>query len=225
MNYIVANWKSNKTFDEVWSWFDDFAQEFRYEEGKTTIVAPSFPFLFEAKKKIDELGLEISLSSQDVSGFPFGAYTGAVSSGMLKEVVEYAIVGHSERREYFHETDQEIANKVRQLQEAGIKPILCVDEPYAQSQMAALDSNAGKDLIVAYEPLEAIGSGKPQEPELVKKVVDNILNVMGDVVVLYGGSVKEANAKEYMDIKGVNGLLVGGASLDGKGFAELCRRA
>lgn len=227
MNYIVANWKSNKKFDEVWVWFDEFGKQYQPRPEHEIVVAPPFPFVFEASKKLKELDLDrVSLGVQDVSPFPFGAYTGAVSVGMVAEVVNYAIVGHSERREYFHETHQEIANKVEQLHEAGVMPILCVDAPYAREQIAALRKEDLDKLIVAYEPLEAIGSGTPQEPEEVKRVVDEIAEYLPESTpILYGGSVKPDNAHIYLGIEGVNGLLIGGASLDPGKFATLAKQA
>ena len=227
MKYIVANWKSNKKFEDVWLWFDGFKQFFYPVEGEEIVLAPSFPYLYEAQKKKLELGLtQLKLAAQDISPFPFGAYTGAVSAEMLKGVVNYAIVGHSERRAYFHETNQEIANKVHQLHEQAITPILCVDADYAKEQIRSLEQTDVSNLIVAYEPLSAIGSGKPQEPEEVKKVVAEIAELLEkETPILYGGSVNPDNAHSYLKLESVSGLLVGGASLDPEKFAKLAGKA
>ena len=140
MKYIVGNWKSHKSVDEARSWFEEFGGLYkRLPEVKVVVAVPSV-YVFAAKKWVGEFDLEgVGLAVQDISPFPFGAYTGAVAAEMIKGAVEYAIVGHSERREYFNESNQDVANKVRQLREAGVRPIVCVDMPYAKAQMAAID--------------------------------------------------------------------------------------
>ena len=222
MKYIVGNWKSHKTLDETREWFEEIQGVFKQLPQTTVVVAVPNVYVFEARKVIDGVGLsQLKLAVQDISAFPMGAYTGAVNAKMVEGVVEFAIVGHSERREYFHETNQEVANKVRQLVEAGIKPIVCVDMPYAKQQLAAIDENLLPEIVVAYEPIEAIGSGNPEEPEAVKKSVDEIKSGF-EGAVIYGGSINENNARSYLEIEGVDGLLPGGSSLDPKSFWAVC---
>lgn len=222
MKYIVGNWKSNKKSEGVADWFGDFGQVYRKRAGVEVVVAPSWVHLSMADQARKELS-GVKLASQDVSPFPFGAYTGAVAAEMIKGMVEYAIVGHSERRRYFHETDQEVANKVKQVKEVGIVPLVCVDVDYAKSQLAAIEDSAG--LIVAYEPLEAIGTGNPQDPGEVEKVVAEIKQMEEGLSVLYGGSVNENNVGEYLEVEGVDGLLVGGASLKADSFSAIVEAA
>jgi len=223
MNYLVANWKSNKNIGEAVGWLDEFAKVYSHQDQDEVVIGASYVFLSEMKKRLNELSLpRVSLAAQDVSPFPAGAYTGAVQIEMIAKMVKYVIVGHSERREYFHETNQEIANKVALIQDKGLMPILCVDEPYAREQLAALEDGAVDQLVVAYEPLEAIGSGTPQKTEEVSKVVAEIKQ-MADVPILYGGSVKPANVSEIVGLEDVSGALVGGASLEAGTFAELVK--
>lgn len=224
MKYAIANWKSNKTLEEVHQWFDQFAGVYQQQPELEVVIGVPFPYLFQAHQKVTEVSLSsVSLASQDISAFPFGAYTGAVSISMIKDVIKYAIVGHSERRQYFHETHQEIANKVSQLLENQVTPILCIDEPYAKEQLAALDPNSFSKLIIAYEPLEAIGSGTPQKPEEIAPIVASINQLAPEASILYGGSVKPENVAEIINVEHVAGTLVGGASLKPDVFAELVR--
>jgi triosephosphate isomerase len=223
--YIIANWKSNKVNEEVKEWWSEFQAVYMDHPGVEAIIAPAFVYISTLNGFLKDKNYSgVSLASQDISPFPFGAYTGAVSAGMIKGLVRYAIVGHSERRRYFHETNQDVANKVFQLLEAKITPIVCVDKDYVNSQINAIEDSARQSILIAYEPLEAIGSGIPEKPEEVKKVVDDIKAVI-KVPVVYGGSVNKDNAAIYLNVPGVDGLLIGGASLKGKDFAAMCQTA
>ncbi len=219
MEYIVANWKSHKSLAEAKEWMEEMSKYWRELSEREVVVAPPMPYLeqmSEYKKSLTGM----KLACQDLSPFPFGAYTGAVAAAMVNDWCEYAIVGHSERRAYFEEKHQQIANKVEQAREAGIKAIVCVDRGYVKAQAAALGENIGE--IIAYEPLEAIGTGLAQDPEEVKKVVAEIRLVAKPKAILYGGSVNADNAREFLKIDGVDGLLVGGASLKAESFARIC---
>lgn len=223
--YLVANWKSNKTLVEM----EAFLQQFRgyREEGKSVnIICPPTPYLKTARDIVNNLHLPMKVGAQDVSAYPFGAYTGAVSAGMLLGITEYCIVGHSERRRYFHESNQEIANKITQLLELKMKPILCVDTPYLESQLAALEPGQKEQLIVAYEPLEAIGSGIPATPEEVEKVAEQIQEItQANIPVLYGGSVNADNITSFLNQTQIQGALVGGESLKVEGWKAILRQA
>lgn len=224
MRYLIGNWKSNKTFEETYRWFDQFAQVYAPVPDLTVVVSVPSPYIQEANKKISELKLKhVAVGAQDVSPYPFGAYTGAVSANMLKHHVGFCIVGHSERRNYFAESHLEVANKVSRLLEVSIKPVLCIDEPYAQKQFAAIDQSELVRTIVAYEPLEAIGTGNPAEPSHVANVVKNIKLLLDSdsVPIIYGGSTNAANTTDYLKIEGVSGLLPGGSSLNPNVFAEM----
>ena len=223
MKFLIGNWKSNKNFEETYQWFDTFAKAYTRIPDLTVIIAVPFLHLYEAQKKIKEHSLDIHLAAQDVSAYPYGAYTGAIPAQMLQGLVDFCIVGHSERREYFGESHLEIANKVNQLHQANITPVLCIDEPYAQKQIAALETNDVENLIVAYEPLEAIGTGHPAEPKHVDEVVNRISDIVANenVPIIYGGSTNDDNAKTYLDINKIEGLLPGGSSLKPDIFAKM----
>lgn len=224
MRYLVGNWKSNKNFEETYTWFDLFAAKYRPIANTSVVVAVPFPFIVEAKKKVTELNLEqVYIAAQDISPFPYGSYTGAVSAQMLAAYVDYVIVGHSERRNHFAESHLEIANKIYQAHQAEITPILCVDEPYVQKQLAVVETDDLSDLIIAYEPLSAIGTGQPDDPKHIGQVVEKINQILDSktIPIIYGGSTNDQNASTYLKIEGIDGLLPGGSSLNPETFSNM----
>lgn len=221
---IIANWKSHKNTSEISEWLEDFGKQVALTSSDATIIiAPPFPFLSQVSQAIKNWGHNnIKLSVQDISPFPAGSYTGAVTGFNLDGLhVDYAIVGHSERRKYFHETHTEVAQKVAQAIDTGMTPIVCVDDEYTLAQANAIDQALLQKCVVAYEPIEAIGSGENQPIDEVKPVIAEIKKAFGDVPVLYGGSVDVESVDEYLAV--TDGVLVGGASLDAKEFLALCR--
>jgi triosephosphate isomerase len=221
MIYLVANWKSCKTLNESLLWLESM-KEFKLNELIKVIVCPPFPYLNAMYKHIVRHWLPIKLGAQDISAYPFGAYTGAVAAPMLNEFITYTIVGHSERRRYFHETDQEVANKASQALENNLTPVVCIDEPYLEPQINVLNDMPKEKLMFAYEPLAAIGSGKPDTPEHAQSIAERIkAMVQADVPVLYGGSVTAENIKSFTTMPAISGALVGGASLDAEDWKVL----
>ena len=163
-----------------------------------------------------------ALAAQDVSPFPSGAYTGEVSAAMLKGLVDYVIIGHSERRQYFGETNEIAAKKTSQALKAGLKPIICLDEPYLETQIeiiSNLKSQISK-LLFAYEPLAALKLDQPATPEHALQISQKIKSLAPGAVVLYGGDVDSVNAASY---KGLDGLLIGQASLDISEFKKIIK--
>ena len=175
MTYLIANWKSHKTKEDIRDWFEEVAGT-KVSTHTRVVVCPPFPYLEYVDSLIQKTGLLFELGMQDISPFPFGAYTGAVAEQrrMVRGMVDYVVVGHSERRRYFHETNQDVANKVTEALNMRITPIVCVDEPYAIAQMAALEREQLGKVLVAYEPLEAIGSGDPDTPKHAAEVAMKI---------------------------------------------------
>ncbi|MBU0579207.1 triose-phosphate isomerase [Patescibacteria group bacterium] len=216
---FVANWKSNKTLEEVRQWMDDFKVELN--DDQEIVIAPPYPFLSLVADKIKDLP-GVSLAVQNLSSFPAGSYTGEVCVRNLEGLgVKYAIVGHSERRRYLKESHQDVANKVSQALNNGITPIVCIDQDYMEDQAQLIESDLLSQCVVAYEPLVAIGTGENAPVKEVAKVVKEIKEVFGEVPVLYGGSVSPDNVILYLEI--TDGVLVGGASLDVGVFAELIK--
>jgi triosephosphate isomerase len=184
-------------------------------------------------------GTEIGVAAQNVHWAEQGAYTGEVGPSMLRELGVYGtIVGHSERRQYFGDTDESVARRVRAALDAGLFVIACVGESdeereAGQTQLVlrvqteAIREAAGdrrENLVVAYEPIWAIGTGRTATPDLVQDAHRFVKSIL-DVPVLYGGSVKPENAESLCAQSAVDGALVGGASLDVDSFAEICRKS
>lgn len=203
---IVANWKCNpKTLEEAKIIFDAVKE---IKEGEV-IICPPFVYLLELKAN----------GAQDVFWEDGGAYTGAVSPSMLKNMgVTHVIVGHSERRKYFKEKDEVIKKKIDAALTCGLTPILCIDK------LSQLPENLDEKVIIAYEPLFAIGTGKACGLDKAEAMRVAIERATGDKnMILYGGSVNAQNAKDYIGQAGFKGLLVGGASLNTKEFVDIVK--
>lgn len=227
---ILANFKSNKSIAEAQQWFHTFVEtvdwdSFSKNSSRFEIaVAPAFVSLGEYADNIRQASIPISLTAQNLSAYPAGSYTGAISIANLAELnIKYAIVGHSERRKYFGETASIVAKKVTQAFDGGITPIVCLDEEYLEEQIAALGSELASRCVYAYEPISAIGTGNNVSVAKVTEVMEKVKRLCGEVMFLYGGSVTDQNAQEYLLV--AQGILVGSFSLDAKNFARLVTTA
>ena len=199
--------------------------------GSQCAVCPPFPYLAEVAEQLR--GTSIALGAQDVSEHAQGAYTGEVSAAMLKDVgCRYAIVGHSERRQIYGETDKQVAAKFAAASGVGLTPILCVGETLAEREAGKteevvarqLGAVAFKDGVLAYEPVWAIGTGKNATPEQAQAVHAFLRKkVPQDTTILYGGSVKAQNASAIFAMPDVDGGLIGGASLVAEDFLAILR--
>ncbi|MBU0974123.1 triose-phosphate isomerase [Patescibacteria group bacterium] len=219
---ILANFKSNKSIIDTNLWFEKFLKNIDDSVlSKLDVsVAPSFVALVSAEKVLEKIGKNVSLSIQNISSFPAGSYTGAISGQNLSGLkIKYAVVGHSERRKYFGEKSSDVALKVTQSLQNGIMPILCVDTEYLEEQFGLIDKKELEKCIVAYEPISAIGTGKNADVGKVKGVVEKVKRLAGNVPIIYGGSVDEFNINEYLMV--TDGALVGTASLDADQFQRL----
>lgn len=239
---IVANWKMNFSLPEATALAQAIARVAE-ELPATIVIAPSFPWIIPIKESLRWQPKNLALASQSVSPWREGAYTGGVSAKQLQHLVDYSLVGHSERRVHCHETHGIVADQLMRLHEVGIRPILCFGETRKSEQSALLEQlmhALSQDLkgmpdalidqvILAYEPLWAIGTGKSAQPDYIARVVAHTKAwskaTMGkEPPVLYGGSVDEDNARELGQVKNLDGLLVGGASLNIKRFQVVCRQ-
>lgn len=212
--WVIANWKSNKTIEEALNWISLVGPRLSRQSNVKVAVCPTFVALEEIKKAVATGNFPILVGSQDLSPFPVGAYTGEEPAGLLKGIVDLAILGHSERRHNFGETDEMIAQKVTQATSNSITPLVCVqgeDTPVPEGCK-----------LVAFEPLEAIGSGHPDTPEDAARVAKAFKDKYGDdLAVLYGGSVKPDNCVEFVKEDSISGVLIGGASLDPEAFVQI----
>ncbi len=217
--FIIANWKSNKTIEETEKWFHDFSNKLNSEaldlSNIEIIVCPSFISLEHAKYCNENLKLPVKLGAQNISLFDKGAYTGEVYGGQIREACDYVIIGHSERRVNFKETDEELSKKVLIAKQYNLTPIFCV-----QSENTPVPSDIE---VVAYEPIFAIGTGNPDTPDNAQNVANIIKKKSKCPFVLYGGSVTPQNVKSFSSMEDLNGFLVGGASLDPLEFLQIIK--
>ncbi|MBQ3580715.1 MAG: triose-phosphate isomerase [Bacteroidales bacterium] len=244
---VAGNWKMNNTFDEADELISnilDALEEKNLDRNTSMIICPPFPFLEMATDYAKDSYFEVG--AQDVSTEEKGAYTGEVSAAMLKSMeVSYCIVGHSERRQYHHECNLMVAKKVDRLLENGIRPIVCcgerLEEREANKQFDVvkqqieeglfhLTAEQFKELVIAYEPVWAIGTGKTATPEqaqdihaFIRKLIAEKYGkaVADEISILYGGSCKPSNAKEIFSNPDVDGGLIGGACLKAEDFMAI----
>lgn len=242
---MAANWKMNMDMKEAVSFIDRFKVLIKNIKKNEIVICPPFTLLYEFKKLLNKTN--IILGAQNMYFEEKGAFTGEISALMLKDIgCEYVILGHSERRQYFNENDRLINQKIKTALKHNFKPILCVGETLGQKTsnqttkiiknqllncLNTIDGSAMKNIVIAYEPVWAIGTGKnatPEQAEEVHKFIRGLLSSMynqrvsNNTRIIYGGSVKESNIKNLMKMKNINGALVGGASLDAKGFGRIC---
>ncbi len=240
---IAGNWKMFKTKAEALTFAEEFKGIYQGTDVQAAICAPftNLEALVEAFKDTD-----IMVGAQNVHFADEGAYTGEISVAMLEEIgVDLCIIGHSERRQYFGETDETCNLKLKKLFEGSIRPILCVGESLEErdadkafdivkgqleADLAGIDGELIKKLIIAYEPIWAIGTGRTATPEQAEEMCAFIREtlialydeeVADEVIIQYGGSVKPANATEIMNQEEIDGALVGGASLKAKDFMDI----
>ncbi|MCS6772247.1 MAG: triose-phosphate isomerase [Kiritimatiellae bacterium] len=245
---VAGNWKMNKTVAEA----VDLATAIRRELGNCievdVILCPPFTALKAVSEAIS--GSHLDLGAQNMHWERNGAYTGEISAEMLRELYcHYVILGHSERRQYFCETDEMINKKVKAAHAANLKPIVCVGETLQEREegkteevvarqvrgsLAGLSPRELVETIIAYEPVWAIGTGKtatPQQAQEVHAFIRRLVRDMADqtvansVRIQYGGSVKPSNARELFSQPDIDGGLIGGASLDARSFVEIVRGA
>jgi triosephosphate isomerase (TIM) len=219
MKYLVANWKMHKTLAEAKDFFAAARDTLSLTEGVEVIICPSFPLIPLAHEAVASTNIKIG--AQNLSAEEEGAYTGEVSSKQLRGLVDYVLIGHSERKKYFQETLPEVAKKLDQARFQDLKPIVCFERV---EELSVISSPEG--LIIAYEPTFAIGSGHPDTPDNAVQVAKSAWEKLGaKVPVLYGGSVTADNVSGFTDRPELSGALVGGASLDPHSFIDLVHAA
>jgi len=245
---IAGNWKMNKTVAEALDLVAGIKRGLKGVKEVDIVVCPPFTALSDVSKAI--LDSNVRLGAQNMSEHNFGAYTGEIAAGMLKEFsVRYVILGHSERRQYQKESDELIAKKALAAHAASLKPIVCVGETLAEREagetsavlltqlrgsLAGLNRQQMEETIIAYEPVWAIGTGKTATAQQAQEAHLHIRGVLAKlfdeavarrVRVQYGGSVKPSNARELMGLADVDGALVGGASLEDRSFADIVKNS
>jgi triosephosphate isomerase len=235
---IGGNWKMNNGIDQTIKFANGFKEKKVSTEGIDVFVAPPFTSLPEAVRNFKGTGIRVG--AQNLFWEDEGAYTGEISSVFLKELgVEWVIIGHSERRSYFGETNAAVRKKVEKALQKRLKVVICIGETEEEREAGRAKEVVEKqieegllgieyeeeNLAVAYEPVWAIGTGKtphPQEAEEMHSIIREKLGSKGDGIrIMYGGSVKVHNIKEFITQRDIDGALIGGASLDVGGFVEM----
>jgi len=240
---IAGNWKMHKTINEAKSFVEEIKGSIKETDVEAVICAP-YTILKDLKEVTK--GTNIKVGAQNMHFEENGAFTGEISPLMLKELdVDYVIIGHSERRQYFNETDETVNKKVKKALEHSIIPIMCVGESLEQREagdtksivksqvekgLEGINHEDIKKIVVAYEPIWAIGTGKTASSEdaneviaYIREVIKNVSSedISEEIRIQYGGSVKPSNVEEIMNQSDIDGALVGGASLEPKDFIEL----
>lgn len=215
--WIIANWKSNKNIAEALDWIEQVGPEISKRDGLKVIVCPTFVCLEEVKKAILVGGYPLIVGSQDLSPFDDGQYTGEETARILKDIVDLSILGHSERRQNFGETDEMVKDKVIQARQYNIEPLVCV-----QNENTPVPEGVK---LVAYEPVFAIGTGNPDTPDNANSTALTLKEKYGlpagGLEVLYGGSVTSENAGAFLKQTNISGLLIGKASLEAEEFIKI----
>ncbi|WP_040951729.1 triose-phosphate isomerase [Gorillibacterium massiliense] len=244
---IAGNWKMFKTVNEAAAFAAEVKGKAEVDGVESVVCAPftALSTLVEAFK-----GTTIKVGAQNLHWADNGAYTGEISGEMLKEIgVDYVIIGHSERREYFAETDETVNKKIKAAFKYNLVPIVCVGEKLEEREagrtkdvckvqteaaFAGLTKEQAAETVIAYEPIWAIGTGKSSTSEDANEVISYIRSLIADLFgaetaaairIQYGGSVKPANVKEYMGMSDIDGALVGGASLEPASYIQLVEGA
>ncbi|HBA82905.1 MAG TPA: triose-phosphate isomerase [Verrucomicrobia bacterium] len=245
---VAGNWKMNKTVADALSLVEGLKRDLAECKKVDVVLCPPFTALKAVADAVT--GTHIDVGAQNMHWEKSGAFTGEVSAEMLRELYcHYVILGHSERRQYFHETDEIVNKKTKAALAANLHPIVCVGELLEQREsgkteeviekqvrgsLAGLSSKELLDTVVAYEPVWAIGTGKtasPQQAQDVHAFIRGILKAISDehvaqsVRIQYGGSVKASNAKELFHMPDIDGGLIGGASLEPRSFIEIVQGA
>ncbi len=247
-SFVAGNWKMNKTVAEARELVSTMGQGLKLVKGVEKVLCPPFMSLVAVANLLG--GTDIGLGAQNMHWEDKGAFTGEVAPGMVKEFCKYVILGHSERRTYFGETDETVNKKVLAAQKHGLIPIVCIGETLAQYEagqtaevvrrqalegLKGLDPAFAPQVVAAYEPVWAIGTGKASSAENAESVHRDVVraalkDLFGEetaqaIRILYGGSVTAANAAEFFAQPDIDGALVGGASLKAEEFVAIAQAA
>ena len=246
--FVAGNWKMNKTAEQATLLVADLLPKLQSIHEVERVLCPPFTSLMVVSQMLGDSG--IGLGAQNMHWEESGAFTGEVSPLMIKEFCQYVILGHSERRAHFHETDEMINRKVKSALQHGLIPILCVGETLEENKagqtqevvtrqvnkdLEGIENVSGEKLVIAYEPVWAIGTGLAASPEDAEKVIGGIIRkllsgifdetIAQKIRILYGGSVTGQNAREFFQEDNVDGALVGGASLKPDDFIKIVQDA
>ncbi len=245
---VVGNWKMNTNFKEAQKLASSINVSTKNFKNVKIIICPPVIWIAKLNANLKSQISNFRFGSQNIAAQEKGSFTGEISAQMVSEVADYAIIGHSERRRFFGETDEIVNKKIKIALKNNLKPIVCVGEfskdnaqdesnfgsihQQVSQSLAGLNKEEIQKIIIAFEPVWAIGTGDNATGEYALKIIDSIRDrlsiiynreIASKVKILYGGSVDDKNISEFKQ-KGIDGVLVGGASLDSKKFIEICKK-
>ena len=236
---FIANWKMNGSLTMLEEWLKGVGKTLNKSLQKQCLLCPPVCFLSEASNLISKLNLSISLGAQNIDPSSISSLTGGIDGSMLRSIgSEFVIIGHSERRDIFKEGDSLLLEKLKSASEEGLKVVFCIGESLSEKeqnqtlnilrqQLKIIKNVELNEFMIAYEPVWAIGSGSTANTDYIDKIHTEIIDEVssyqkeGFLGVSYGGSVDSSSAKDILSIKGVQGLLIGGASLQYKEFCNI----
>lgn len=245
---VIGNWKMNKTAEQATLLVADMLPDLKVIQNVDRVICPPFTALMVVSQMLNHTGIDVG--AQDLYWENSGAFTGEVAPNMVKEFCQYVIIGHSERRQYFAETDESVNRKVKAALAVGLIPIMCIGETLKENEsgltsevvtrqlkkgLEGLSKEQAESTIIAYEPVWAIGTGRAATKEDAQRVIGDIIRkqlvlAYGEdsgqrMRILYGGSVNGQNASEYFQMADIDGALVGGASLKAPDFLSIVKAA
>lgn len=245
---VIGNWKMNKTAEQATLLVADMLPDLKVIQNVDRVICPPFTALMVVSQMLNHTGIDVG--AQDLYWENSGAFTGEVAPNMVKEFCQYVIIGHSERRQYFAETDESVNRKVKAALAVGLIPIMCIGETLKENEsgltsevvtrqlkkgLEGLSKEQAESTIIAYEPVWAIGTGRAATKEDAQRVIGDIIRkqlvlAYGEdsgqrMRILYGGSVNSQNVSEYFQMADIDGALVGGASLKAPDFLSIVKAA
>jgi triosephosphate isomerase (TIM) len=222
--FVVGNWKCRKSLTASHEWLAEFSAGYEPVDGVEVVVAAPMILLAPLAARLQQIGMRhFWLAAQDVSPYPSGNYTGATSAAMLKEVCSHVIVGHPERRRYFHETALDAVNKVSEAADADLAPIIYVDENNAMSQLTALADIDCDRLIIAFNAADELNYQKPPSVEKLSRIASYIAQVYPARPLLYGGRIGRRTHEDFLSVPEISGFVVGDDSLQPRAFLSIVK--
>jgi len=222
--FVIGNWKCRKSLVEAYDWLAEFNDAYLPVDGVEVVVAVPMTLLAPLADHLQSLNLSrFSLAAQDVSPYPSGNYTGAISAAMLKGLCSHVLIGHPERRRYFHETARDTVNKVIESADAALIPIIFVDNKNAMSQLTALSDIDCDSLIIAFNSADEADFHQPPPLETVARIASYVAQVHPARPVIYGGSVGRRNYQDFLAVPEISGFVVGEDSLQPHSFLSIVK--
>ena len=217
---ILANWKANFSPARATHWCDEFSAVYRPVAGVEVVLAVPFLCMQDVARKLNELE-GVSLAGQSVSPYPQGSYSGSTPAAWLRGLAKYALLGHRERRQYFHETAQDVAKQVYESLAEELVPIVCVDQSNINAQTAVFDTQDLLKIQWAYTPKDAEQLERAHTKQSIEEAVSSITKKVGHQSVLYGGGVNSNNGRQILELPEVQGIMLGRGCLDASAFANM----